>query len=262
MAASPFQIEFESAPRGTVAHVLVCGEKSLNVVDKRILGEANCAFQKLLEHENLRCITLTGPTDKAFIGGANLNALHALNAATAESFIRSVHDFCALLRSAPIPVVAVLRGYCLGAGLEIAAACDMRIGDRSVYCGMPEVRVGLPSVVEAALLPGLVGWGKARELMLRGNIIDADEALAIGLLQHVVESSALIDLRKTICDDIVASGPLAVAAQKRLFTQWEEQPLSAAIESGVHALVEAYGSDEPQIAIKAFFARSGKTPAG
>jgi enoyl-CoA hydratase len=255
-------IRHETIAGGHVADVALRGTKKLNLVDGAILRGAAAEFAALAATPGLRCVLLHGADAQAFVGGANLAALHALDAATAEGFIRAVHEFCAALREAPVPVVAVMRGYCLGAGLEIAAACDIRIGDGSVHCGMPEVRVGVPSVVEAALLPGLIGWGKAREMMLRGHIIDAGESARIGILQHLVDAAALEALAHDIAADIVAGAPRAIAAQKALFLSWEDLPVSLGIERGVDAFVRAYASgDEPQQAIAAFFAARGKTPA-
>ena len=174
--APAIQTSLHQQAEGTIAECRILAEKGLNVVDGDILRAAATALQDVYQTPDLRVVLLSGKNENAFVGGANLNALEALTTATAEAFIRSVHELCAALREGPVPTIAVMQGYCLGAGLEIAAACDIRIGDHSVFCGMPEVKVGVPSVVEAALLPGLIGWGKARELMLRGNIIDAAEA--------------------------------------------------------------------------------------
>ena len=95
------------------------------------------------------------------------------------------------LRELPVPVIARINGYALGAGLEVAAACDLRVAASNAVFGMPEVKVGIPSVVEAALLPGLIGWGRTRELLLFGENIDAATALAWGLVEQVVAPDAL-----------------------------------------------------------------------
>lgn len=235
------------------------GTLRLNLVDRDILERATQELAAALENPEIRCVLLSGVDEQAFVGGANLRALGSLDADTAEGFIRAIHDFCALLRHAAVPVVAVLRGHCLGAGLEIAAACDIRIADRSAVCGMPEVRVGVPSVVEAALLPGLIGWGRTRELLLRGHLIGADEAQAIGLVQHVTDAAELDALALTIANDIAAGAPGALAAQKRLMLRWEEVGMAAAIEAGVTAFVEAYSTgDEPRRYTDKFFARGRK----
>ena len=104
----------------------------------------------------------------------------------ARAFITLVHGCCRAVRDCPVPVIGRLGGWTLGAGLELAAACDLRIAAEHAQFGMPEVRVGIPSVVEAALLPGLIGWGRTRRLLLLGETIGAAEALAWGLVEQVV----------------------------------------------------------------------------
>lgn len=249
------ETRLEERPLGLVAVVRFCGEKRLNLVSQATLNTATEQFRDLSETAGLRCVVLSGADDQAFIGGANLQQLGSLTPDTAEAFIRSIHNFCAALRQAPQPVIAAMRGYCIGAGLEIAAACDIRIGDETVQCGMPEVRVGVPSVIEAALLPGLIGWGRARELMLRGNLLNAEQSLACGLLQHCLPAAELEAAALNIADDICHGTPQAMAAQKALFDAWENLPIDAAIEAGVKAFVRAYESDEPATAVAEFFAQ-------
>ena len=229
------------------------GVKELNLIDQKIAEECKEVLDAILSFKDLRCVFLFGATTKSFIGGADLNALKTLSKLSADGFITSIHELCHAIRSAKVPVVAVLSGYCLGAGLEVAVSCDFRIADDSVRCGMPEVRVGVPSVIEAALLPGIVGWGKARELMLRGNIIDADEALAIGLVEHVVKNQELSALVNLVASDIVESGPKAIASQKALFLKWENERVDDAIARGVECFVDAYKTSEPREMIQKFF---------
>lgn len=238
---------------GVIVEANMNGDKTLNLVDQSILETMISEFKEILEIDNLRCVFLSGSSEKAFIGGANLKSLNALEVATAEKFISSIHQFCETILHARVPVIAVLKGYCLGAGLEIAAACDFRIGDSSVFCGMPEVRVGVPSVVEAVLLPELIGWGKARELMLRGNIIDAKECRRIGLIEHLEDGEKLDSLLNEITADILSGGPVAIASQKQLFRDWKGPQYDDAIRSGVDAFIKAYETEEPKTKIKNFF---------
>lgn len=256
-AAAPVLVTREVAyEEGLVAFSTVHAHGTLNLVDRAILERACTEFQALAARTDLRCIVLTGVTAKAFIGGANLHALGSLDAASADGFIRSIHAFCTAIRRAPQPVVAALRGHCIGAGLEIAAACDLRLAALDAHFGMPEVRVGVPSVVEAALLPGLIGWGRARELMLRGQLVDAVEAERIGLVQRVAPAAELDSLVDTVLRDLLAGAPGALAAQKRLFLDWEESHQQAAIEHGVRAFVAAYADgDEPARYAERFFKR-------
>jgi len=154
-----------------------------------------------------------------------------------------------------VPVIARLRGHCLGGGLEIAAACDFRICDDTAVFGMPEVRVGVPSVVEAALLPHLIGFGKARELVYRGNLIDAAEARRIGLVEHNVGAADVDAAIAAAVGDILEAAPNAIRLQKKLCRQWEHLTPDAAIDAGLDAFAKAYETDEPHDYCQRFFDR-------
>jgi enoyl-CoA hydratase/carnithine racemase len=120
---------------------------------------------------------------------------------------------------------------------------------------MPEVKVGIPSVVEAALIPHLIGWGRARELLYTGETIDAATALRWGLVEHVVEPEALDREVDRIVGALLSAGPLAVRRQKRLMQEWEKLPIDRAIEAGVEAFVRSFDSDEPRRMLAAFAER-------
>ena len=247
------EVVLKKSAGGITAVGKVVGKGKLNLVDKEVLEQASEKLLSLSRDRKLRCLTLEGETEHAFIGGADLKELHKLTPETAFPFIGSIHRFCNLLRKSNFPIIAKMRGYCLGAGLEIAAACDIRIGDNSVKCGMPEVRVGVPSVVEAALLPGLIGWGKAKEIMLRGNIFGSQEAHSIGLLQAVVSPSELESACEEVEKDILSSGEIAIASQKRLFLDWEGRSIDESIKKSMAVFSDAYESDEPRLMIDKFF---------
>jgi enoyl-CoA hydratase/carnithine racemase len=128
----------------------------------------------------------------------------------------------------------------------LAAACDFRIAsDRSVF-GMPEVRIGLPSVVEAALLPGLIGPARTRKLLLTGGDIDAGDALAWGLVDRVVPVGELDAGVEALAAAILAAGPQAVRLQKSLILDWEDMHTTAAVDRGIDGFVEAFSTDEPR----------------
>jgi enoyl-CoA hydratase/carnithine racemase len=145
----------------------------------------------------------------------------------------------------PVPAIARIDGYALGAGLELAAACDLRVAAAGARFGMPEVRVGVPSVVEAALLPLLVGAGRARRLLLTGEMIDAATALAWGLVDEVAAPERLGAAVEALAAQILAGGPQAMRLQKRLILDWEELPAAAAIARGIDCFASAYDTDEP-----------------
>jgi len=206
-----------------------------------------------LENETkLRAVVITGSGEKAFIGGADLETLGSLEPATARDFIGLIHAACAAIRDCPLPVIARINGWCLGAGLELAASCDLRIAADSAAFGMPEVRLGIPSVVEAALLPRLVGAGRARWLVLTGEAINASEALAWGLVERVVKEKDLDKSVNNILDAILAGEPQAIRAQKRLCKLWEEAPLAESIRASIDEFARAYESGEPRRRVAAF----------
>jgi enoyl-CoA hydratase/carnithine racemase len=158
----------------------------------------------------------------------------------------------------PVPVIARINGYCLGAGLEIAAGCDLRVAADTAVFGMPEVKVGIPSVIEAALLPRLVGWGRAAALVLTGETIDAAEALRIGLVERVVPPSGLDAAVERWVAALLAAGPRALRLQKRLMREWERLPLDDAIAAGVATFRASYETDEPHRLMQRFLDRERK----
>jgi enoyl-CoA hydratase/carnithine racemase len=179
------------------------------------------------------------------MGGANLYELGALNPTKARDFLKLVHGMCKVLRDLPVPVIARVNGFCLGAGLEVMAACDMHIASDNAVFGMPEVKIGLPSVVEAALLPQLIGWGRTKLLVYTGDNIDAGTALDWGLVEKVVPARELDAALSVWVKSIVESGPRAIRLQKELIREWEAMPVNEAIEAGIRSMHRAYQTDEP-----------------
>ncbi|MSQ67019.1 MAG: enoyl-CoA hydratase [Gammaproteobacteria bacterium] len=250
-------VEVQRHPRapGEVVVFVLHGRTALNVVGSESLRAGTATIRRAAQDPKLRCAVLAGPTPDSFIGGADLKELGALTTQTAEAFIRSIHDFCTALREFPTPVIARIAGHCLGGGLEIAVACDLRVAASDSRFGMPEVRLGVPSVVEAALLPTLIGWGRTRELLLRGHLIEAQTAQAIGLVEQVASPAMLEASLDRVIDDLLAGAPGAIRAQKKLLQRWEQLPLDEAIEAGVAAFVASYETAEPATYCARFFAR-------
>lgn len=236
----------ERAEGGFVARVTIDRAARLNALDRALMGEIIDAMTALADDPALRLAVVTGAGGRAFIGGADIDELAALDADSARNFITAVHVCCDAFRHLPVPTIARIDGYALGAGLELAAACDFRVaGERSVF-GMPEVRIGLPSVVEAALLPRLIGPARARMLLLTGDNIGAEQALAWGLVDRVVPASQLDQAIETLAASILAAGPHAVRLQKSLILDWEEMHATAAVDRGIDGFVEAFATDEPR----------------
>jgi enoyl-CoA hydratase/carnithine racemase len=243
---------------GCVARIVVDYRAKLNILNSELILQLAAAVKSLVANENLRVLILTGAGDRAFIGGADINEMAAMEGSTARAFISRLHDACVALRDLPVPVIARISGYCLGAGLEIAASCDLRIAaDHSTF-GMPEVKVGIPSVIEAALLPRLIGWGKAAELIYTGQTISASDALDWGLVQRVVPLQRLEQEVEDWTNAIIEAGPRAIRLQKALIREWERLPLDQAIERGIESFAAAYETDEPSRMMQRFITRRQK----
>jgi enoyl-CoA hydratase/carnithine racemase len=238
-----------------VARVVIDNQAKLNILDSRLCAALRDALTTLAGEPELRAVVLTGAGERAFIGGADIREMMGLDPDTARAFISGLHEVCAALLALPVPAIARIRGYCLGGGLEVAAACDMRVADDTGSFGMPEVRVGIPSVIEAALLPRLIGWGKTCELLFTGAMWDANEALATGFLQRLVSAGELDDAVDSWLDGIVASGPQAIRAQKALMRKWAALPLDDAVQAGIEAFAQAYETDEPRKLMSGFLNR-------
>ena len=239
----------------SVATITISNPKKLNIVSTPLLTQLIERCNDLSEDKTLRAVVLTGGETAqgkapAFIGGADIKEMHRISSSDeARQFITRIHLACSAIRDLPIPVIARVDGYALGAGLEIMAACDLRIATVTSTFAMPEVRVGIPSVVEAALLPGLIGMGRTRRLLYLAENVDATQAEVWGLVDRVVRDAkeldnAVRDWVSKICD----AGPKAIKEQKRLMQTWEDCSASEGIAAGVDSFANAYedGGVEPK----------------
>lgn len=248
-------VRLETRAGGSVAYVTVNNRAKLNTLDRALMREFIASVEGLAARDDLRALVLSGAGDKAFIGGASITEMAELDPASAREFVTLVHRTCDALRKLPAPVIARIDGYALGAGLEVAVSCDLRVATRRAKFGMPETKVGIPSVVEAALIPTLIGYGRARELLMLGEIVDADTALRWGLVERLVEPEALDTEVEKIITALFAAGAQAVRAQKALMQQWEKLPIDAAIQAGIDAFARAYTREEPRQLMDTFLKR-------
>jgi len=223
----------------------------LNLFEPGLIAALRATFVELAADRTVGLAVLTG-SGRAFTAGMNVNILRDLDARGAEALITSLHDAIDAVHRAPFPVIAAINGAALGAGFELALACDLRVAATGAVLGLPEVRVGVPSVIQAALLPPLIGPGRAAELLLTGATIGAEQALEWGLVNRVVEPSQLEDAVQALVDPIVASGPEAIRLQKELIIRWRETDLTAAVRAGIAAFAACYAGGEPREGASAF----------
>jgi enoyl-CoA hydratase/carnithine racemase len=230
---------------GRLARLTIDNASKLNSLNRALMAEIIEVTSALAADPQLRLVVLTGAGERAFVGGADIGEIAALDRESAREFITLVHRCCDAFRRLPVPVIARIDGYALGAGLELACACDLRVASGRALFGMPEVRIGIPSVVEAALLPKLIGHGRARRLLLTGETIGVAEALAWGLVDVVAPPENLDGAVEDLARPILAAGANAIRLQKSLILDWEELPTAAAVQRGIDCFVSAYDTDEP-----------------
>jgi enoyl-CoA hydratase len=197
-------------------------------------------------------VILTGE-GKAFVAGADIGAMSELTPARAKAFADQGHAIGALIESAPFPVIAAVNGFALGGGCELALACDFIYASEKAKFGQPEVKLGvIPGFGGTQRLARRVGVGRARELVYTGDMIDAAEALRIGLVNAVVPADQLLPKTLEVAKKIAAQGPLAIAAAKRVTLNGVDADLRAANELEATAFASLFLSDDQREGMRAF----------
>ncbi|MDR1968719.1 MAG: enoyl-CoA hydratase/isomerase family protein [Burkholderiaceae bacterium] len=238
-----------------IATVTIREAGSLNILGTPVIADLRQAFEDLAAREDLRTVVLRGTGDKAFVAGADIKEMGALTTESARTFIDGLRGLCEAVRQCPVPVIARLPGWTLGGGLELAAACDIRLASNRAQFGMPEVKVGIPSIIHAALLPRLVGQARASWLLLTGDNIDAAQALAWSLVDAVVPQERLDDEVARMARQFASYGPRVLRQQKRLLGEWQASDLDTAILRGVDEFASAFATGEPARFMAPFIAQ-------
>jgi enoyl-CoA hydratase/carnithine racemase len=218
-----------------VAYVTVNRPKAMNALNRKTWEELRAAFEDARDDVTVRGIILTGAGDKAFIAGADISELATVSAVRAQESSRYGQDVLNLVENLGKPVIAAINGFALGGGCETAMACTIRVASETAKFGQPEVKLGLvPGGGGTQRLPRLVGKGRALQIILSGEVISAQEAYRIGLVNEVVPAAEVIVKAESILRQIFANAPLAIkysleAVNKGLeITQSEGQALEAA----------------------------------
>jgi enoyl-CoA hydratase len=239
-----------------IATVCIQGAGKLNLLSTPVITGLRDAVAALAADARVRVLVLRGDGDRAFVAGADIKEMGALDPASARDFIDNLRQLCDGVRLFPTPVIARIPGWALGGGLELAAACDLRIASNRAQFGMPEVKVGIPSIIHAAMLPRLVGQARANWLLLTGDNIDAAQALAWGLVDTVVPAERLNEEISRMARQFAHYGPAVLRQQKRLLREWQQEPLDAAIYRGVDEFAKAFETGEPQHYMGRFLKKS------
>jgi enoyl-CoA hydratase len=200
----------------------------------------------------LRAIVLTGAGDRSFSAGMHVDTFSAAGPDTGREVISRVRDCVGALRLSPLPTIAMINGYCLGAAFEMALACDLRAACPQAQFGLPEVRLGIPSVVDAALLHHHVGLSKAKEIILTGGMYSVADLAPFGLANRVAERGQLRAAVGELLAGLRALTPQVLAAQKSLFETWLNTGLQPGIDASVEVFAEVFADPATAAAIAAY----------
>ncbi len=236
---------------GRIAEVRFNRPAKLNALNAALVAAATETLSEYADGRETAVIVLRGE-GRVFSAGADVNEMRRLDTKSARMFISRLHELMDVIRRLPQIVIASVHGHCYGGAMEIAAACDIRIAAADARFGMPEIRIGLPSVIEAALLVPLIGLGRAADIVLTGEPLDAVQAERIGFVSRLAPPAYLEQMTRTLALQIAAfSGP-ALRLQKELVRSWYGDAYDRAIERGIDVFAQAFASPNPAEAIDAF----------
>jgi enoyl-CoA hydratase len=248
-----YQRILHEQPAAGVHLVSVNRPKALNALDSATLGELASAFAQAIAERDARVLLVTGAGDKSFVAGADIAEMQALDPHGARAFSERAQALLHALESAPIPVIALVNGYALGGGCELALACDWIIASERARFGQPEVKLGVPPGFGGTQrLPRRIPAAMALELLLTGRQIEAGEALRIGLVNEVVPAGELMARGLAVAAQIGAVGPLAVRLAKEAWRRGQRLDLTAgcALETDLFAL--AFATEDQKEGMRAF----------
>jgi len=223
---------------GGVATITVNRPKVGNALNRATLGELEAAFTAVQKDAAVRAAIVTGAGEKFFIAGADINELKENTPLSAKEIARRGQLLFSFVERLGKPVVAAINGFCLGGGLELASACTFRTASKNAVVGLPEVKLGvIPGYGGTQRLPRLVGIGRAMEMILTGEPINADEAFRIGLVNHVWESAELLPKTRELVDKMLARGPIAL----RFALEASFRGLDLPLDEGLNAESNLFG---------------------
>lgn len=216
-----------------------------NALTQPLIEQLSRELESVANDATIRGVVLAG-AGPSFCSGIDLHEFADGSPERARALIGSLRELCLTVRCIPKPIACAIHGHCLGGALELAACCDFRVCTPDALLGMPEVTIGIPSVIDAVMLGHLVGTGRARELLLTGEPISGELAYDWGLVNRLAPVADLVQVASKLVSLASRHQPEVVAAQKRLHQEWLELPYEQAVERSIEPLVDAFRNGWPQ----------------
>lgn len=234
-----------------IGQLTICRPQSLNSLNAQVLQELS-DFAKRTP-EGLRVLIIKGAGDRAFVAGADIQEMAPLTSREAEAFSRKGQQAFSAMESLPFPVIALIQGFALGGGLELALSCDLLLLGEKARVGLPEVTLGLfPAFGGTQRLVRSVGFFKAKEMIFSGNFYTAEDALEMGLANYVLPEDQLMNKALSLAEDIKKRGPLAVAKAKALVHQARDLSLEEGLDLEAVEFGRIFNTEDSKEGLKAF----------
>lgn len=226
--------------------------EALNALNSQVLDEINSTFTSI-NLETTRVVLLTGSGTKSFVAGADISEMSTLNSTEGARFGNKGNEVFRKIETFPLPVIAVVNGFALGGGCELAMSCDFRICSENAVFGQPEVGLGItPGFGGTQRLARLIGLGKAKEMIYTANVIKADEALNLGLVNHVYPQEILMEEAMKLGTKISKNAPFAVRACKKAINEGMDTDMDRAIIIEEKLFGECFATEDQKVGMKAF----------
>ncbi len=226
---------------------------AMNAMNSDVVSELSITISDMIADKEIGVIIITGSREKAFVAGADIKAMQQMNAEDALEFGKTGQEMTLVIENSPKPVIAAVNGFALGGGCEISLACHIRVASENAIFGQPEVLLGLiPGWGGTQRLPKIVGTGIANELIITGNQISAQEAHRIGLVNHVVTQTELMDICKEIGKKILNNGPNAIAKSLNCIHESFDKSIEDGLEFEVKAFANLFSTEETKEGLSAF----------
>ena len=243
-------LQFER--KGPVAYLTISRPKSLNALNARVLEDMTACLSQL-DTQNLRVLIVQGAGEKAFVAGADIKEMSSLTVQQAREFAEKGQKAFSLLEALPMPVIALIRGFALGGGLELALSCDILIMDEEARIGLPEVTLGLfPSFGGTQKLARSIGFYKAKEMIFSGSFWTAREAYQMGLVNALAPKDKLLEKAEEYASLFQKRGPLAIARAKQLIQKTRSLPLEQGLKEEAREFGLLFDSQDSREGMSAF----------
>ena len=248
------ELQFEV--RDCIAYLTINRPSRLNALTRSTKRELRAFFEAANDRSDFKVVILSGAGEKSFCAGTDLHDMGDLDSVEGEQMLWLEHRMHDAIRRCNKPIISAIRGYAVGGGCLIAITTDYSVAATNSTLGFPEIKAGVPSGIEIALLPRLVGLARARQMVYFGEMITAQEALAMGLVNQVVAAELVLSTAEAVARKFMAQSPTAMRLQKEIINKWIETDFVSAVESSIYATGLAFASGEPKQAIQGFLDKS------